>query len=143
MLKIYTDGSANPNPGKGGFGVVVIDNNNIIEKYSEQRNFTTNNEMELEAILYAIKKYGKQSFSVPLVYSDSAYAINIFTQWMYGWERRGWLKADNKEPENLTLIKEYYKLCQQGYKIDLQKVKGHSGDKYNEMADMLAKGLIK
>ena len=144
MLKIYTDGSANPNPGKGGFGVVVVDENNkIIETYSEQRNFTTNNEMELEAILYAMRKYGNSLFSVPLVYSDSAYAINVLTQWMYSWARYNWVKFDGKPPENLTIIKEYYKLCQKGYRIDLQKVKGHSGNQYNEIADMLAKGLIK
>ncbi len=74
----------------------------------------------------------------PQVYSDSAYAINTFTSWMFSWQKKGWLKSDNKTPENLDLIKSYFTLYEKGYRIELKKVKGHAGNKGNELADKLA-----
>lgn len=146
-MLIYTDGSCRGN-GKahasGGFGVCVIEDHKVVEIYRKDQSPTTNNEMELKAILYAFLKYGtKDNFNVPTVYTDSAYAYNTFTNWMYGWQRRGWKKADRKTPENLKLIRAYYDWEQQGYKINLQKVSGHSGNKYNELADALATGQIR
>ena len=152
---IYTDGSCQGN-GKsentGGFGVVVLDNDeNLIYNYSKQTTNTTNNREELKAILYAMIQHGQkelQQWEVkrledPIVYSDSAYAVNTLTNWMFNWERNGWKKADNKTPENLDLIQAYFSLYQEGYRIDLRKVKGHNNNKWNEMADQLATGQIK
>ena len=137
---IYTDGACSGNGSAaavGGFGVVVLDDDeNIIETYNKQNQNTTNNREELRAILYTLIKYGKNEH--PTVYSDSAYAVNTYNTWMWGWASRGWLKSDNKTPENLDLIQAYYNLCQQGYKINLKKCKGHAGNKWNEMADQLA-----
>lgn len=148
-MKIYTDGSAHPNPGPGGFGVVVMDdNNNIINTYKHQEENTTNNIQELKAILYAMLIYGIKPneddffLDIPIVYSDSAYCINIFTSWMHNWANNGWKKADNKIPENLEIIQAYYDWYQKGYRIDLQKVKGHKGIYGNELADKLARNLI-
>lgn len=141
-MVIYTDGSAHPNPGPGGFGVIVYENNEIIHAYSKHFDKpVTNNRMELKAILYALIYYGKGNIT-PTVYSDSAYAVNTLTSWMYGWQHNGWLKKDNREPENLDLIQSYYNLLQQGYSIDLQKCDGHSGIEGNELADKLATGQI-
>ena len=145
-MVIYTDGSCNGN-GKavnsGGFGVVVLDNDeNLVYTYSKRCENTTNNREELKAILYAMIKYGKTPNEIPTVYSDSAYAINTLTQWMYGWARNGWLKSDNRTPENLDLIQPYYDLVEKGYKINLVKVKGHAGNEWNELADQLATGYI-
>lgn len=138
----YTDGSASPNPGPGGFGVVVLDDNeNLITTYSEQYNYTTNNKMELSAILWAFLKYGSKNNTLT-VYSDSAYCINTLTNWMFNWERNGWLKSDNKEPENLDLIKPFFEFLQKGYQIELKKVKGHANNKWNKLADQLATGKI-
>lgn len=143
-MTIFTDGSAHPNPGPGGFGVIVLDNKTIIDIYSKQftNNPVTNNEMELKAILYAFLKYGvkKDSFHYPIVYSDSVYAISTFENWMFNWARNGWRKSDKKAPENLELIKAYYEWYQKGYRIDLRKVKGHSDNLYNNYADLLATG---
>ena len=144
-MKIYTDGSAHPtNPGPGGLGIVVCDdNNNIITTISKHFNtIITNNQMELLALLIVLKLYGKQN-DIPIVYTDSSYALNTYTNWMFGWARKGWVKSDNKTPENLNIIKEYYDLLNQGYKINLQKVKAHAGHTANELADQLARGLIK
>ena len=140
---IYTDGSAHPNPGPGGFGVVVCDdNNNIIHLYSKQTNNTTNNREEIKAILWSLLTYGKSNEEV-IVYSDSNYCVQTFTNWMFGWARNGWVKSDKKIPENLDLIQAYYNALNEGYKINLKKVKGHAGNKYNELADGLATGKVK
>jgi ribonuclease HI len=138
---IYTDGACSGNGSAnavGGFGVIVLDDNeNLITTHHEQVQNTTNNRMELSAILWTMIKYGKER-PAPTVYSDSAYCVNTLTSWMYGWAKRGWVKSDNKEPENLDLIQAFYKLTQQGYTIDLRKCHGHSGDYWNEQADKLA-----
>ena len=148
-MKIFTDGSAHPNPGPGGFGVVVMDDNdNIINIYKHQEKNTTNNIQELKAILYTMLNYGVKPnedeffLDIPIVYSDSAYSINIFTSWMHNWANNDWKKSDGKVPENLELIQAYYDWYQKGYRIDLQKVKGHKGVYGNELADKLARNLI-
>ena len=86
-------------------------------------------------------KYGKEK-PTPIVYSDSNYCVQTFTNWMFGWARNGWIKSDKKIPENLDLIKQYYDLYNKGYRIDLRKVKGHAGEEGNEIADALATGRL-
>lgn len=144
---IYTDGSAHPNPGPGGFGVVALDNSeNLLYTYSKQCAGTTNNREELKAILYAFLNHGVKindwNIDVPIVYSDSNYCVQTFNEWMFGWANKGWIKSDKKIPENLDLIQAYYNWYQKGYRIDLRKVKGHSGQKWNELADGLATGKV-
>ena len=139
---IYTDGSCLGNPGPGGFGVVILDDNeNLIKTYKERNDNTTNNRMELSAILWAFFKYGVPAATgvePPTVYSDSAYCVNTFNNWMFSWAKNGWIKSDKKKPENLDLIQLYHRYYQKGYRINLQKVKGHNGHKWNELADALA-----
>lgn len=154
MVTVYTDGACQGNGKKensGGFGVVVInEKQEIIEQYSKLCSNTTNNREELKAILYALIKYGTQETAAwelhpqtpPIVYSDSAYAVNTLTNWMFSWEKNNWKKADKQTPENLDLIQAYFELYQKGHRIDLRKVKGHAGNKWNEMADALATGRI-
>ena len=137
----YTDGSAHPNPGPGGFGVVIVDETTaeIIATYAKSSQKTTNNAEEMKAIIFAVCDAAKRGVPA-IIYSDSAYAINTFTNWMFSWERNGWVKSDGKVPENLELVKAFFELNKK-YKITLNKVKGHVGDKYNEMADKLATGV--
>lgn len=143
---IYTDGSCRSNPGgPGGFAVIILDDNeNLITTHTEYCPKTTNNREELKAILWAFLKYGTQSFhsSIPIVYSDSAYCINTFTNWIFSWANNNWLKSDNKVPENLDLIQPFYKHWQNGYRIKFEKVKGHSNNKWNNLADKLAGGYL-
>ena len=137
---IYCDGSSRGNPGKGGYGVVVLnDSEQLVTKYSKQEDNVTNNQMELKAILYALIHYGENP-NVPIIYTDSAYCHNTLTKWMDDWAARGWKKADKKTPENLSLIQAFYFLKQHGYRMDLRKCTGHNGHKWNEMADRLATG---
>ena len=150
-MVIFTDGSAYPNPGPGGFGVVIYENYNekkIIDCYAEKEEETTNNRMELKAIIYALKHYGvninNDGFTaIPIVYSDSSYAINSFLSWRLSWEMNGWKRPGGKEVENLDLIQEYTNLFNQGWRIDLRKIKGHFGIEGNELADALASGKKK
>lgn len=104
--------------------------------------------MEMKAIIWALENYGSPEDriiidSIPIVYSDSAYCVNSFTNWIKGWKANGWTRAKGKKLENLDLIKRYDELICQGYKIDLKKIAGHAGNKWNEMADGLATGRIK
>jgi len=140
---IYTDGSAQPNPGRGGYGVVILDDNeNLIQTVSRpEKDLTTNNREELKAILYAMRNYGQRQ-PIPIVYSDSAYAVQTLNDWMFRWAKNNWKQPKNKTPENLDLIQEYYYYYQQGYRIILNHIKGHNGHKWNEMADKLAKGEL-
>lgn len=142
MIEIYTDGSSRGNPGPGGYGFVVVEDGKIIDAISIQTEEpVTNNQMELCAVVHAMKRHGAPtSFFTPIVYSDSAYVVNTFTNWMYSWHNNGWIKSDKKTPENLKLIQEYYHLEQEGYKIELKKVKGHFNNEYNNLADKLATG---
>ena len=140
---IYTDGSCQGNPGPGGFGVVILDNNeNELSTHSERSENTTNNREELKAILWAAFSYGDTKDNL-IIYSDSAYCINTLTIWMFQWEKNGWKKANNKTPENLDLIIPFFKFLKKGYNITLKKVKGHSNNKWNNKADQLATGKIK
>ena len=116
----YTDGSAHPNPGPGGYGIIGIENDVVSFVRSKQyKGPVTNNEMELKAILYVMLNYGvkyDEWGQPPIVYSDSIYCVNTFNKWMFNWARNGWVKSDKKVPENLDLIQAYYDFYQKGYR---------------------------
>lgn len=141
-MTIYTDGSCLRNPdGPGAFAVICVDTQ---EEYAEYFPSTTNNRMEMLAIIYAVEHYCKpELFYIPTIYTDSNYALSTFTTWMYSWERNGWKRPKNQPVENLDLVQRYWNLMQNGYKANLQKVKGHNGIEYNEKADKLAKQAVK
>ena len=148
----YVDGACSGNGSDhatGAFGVIGIDpiwNINLFDHYEYSEN-TTNNREELKAIFYVMRNFGGPPNVASdwdriehTVYSDSAYAVNTFTDWMFRWARNDWKKSDGKIPENLDIIQAYYELYQKGYRIDLQKVKGHAkGETWNNQADKLAR----
>lgn len=143
----YTDGSAKGNGtshSSGGFGVVQVDeNDNIIWEYQDIKSPTTNNEMELMAILTALQHINESkqiNFTTPIIYSDSAYCVNLINDWMYSWERNGWRRPKNQEVKNLDIIKQIFELAKLA---QIRKVPGHSGIKWNEYVDSLATGKIK
>ena len=147
MRIYYTDGSATGNGTEnsiGGFGIVEVDeNNNILWQYQENNlKYETNNSMELTAILYALNhiEVEEASFTKPIIYSDSAYCVNLINDWMYSWERNGWKRPKNQEVKNLNLIKQIFELANLA---EIKKVKGHSDNKWNEYADKLATGVYK
>lgn len=149
MITAFTDGSCRGNPGPGGYGVIILEHDNpnledakVIDTNQVGCLKTTNNREEMKAIIWAMRRIGKR-FPTPIVYSDSAYCVNSFTLWIDNWRRNGWVRAGNKPLENLDLIQEYDALLKDGYRIDLKKVAGHSGVKWNEAVDGLATGRLK
>lgn len=133
---VYTDGACSNNQGyggqPGGWGVVFLDG----REFSGRDDSTTNNRMELTAAIEALRNTPKGS--EVQIHSDSAYVINGFNQnWIKGWIRKGWINSQGKPVENQDLWKTLLSL-EQDRKVEWIKVKGHSGDKWNELADRLA-----
>lgn len=145
MFTLYVDGSCSGNGNKenfGGMGIVLVkDDKEIVKEYSIPAVDTTNNRMEMSAIIYAIgiaKILNKSDPREIIIYSDSSYCVELINKWMYSWVVKGWKKSDKKTPENLDLVKELYRLMQFERAIKVQKIKGHNGDEFNERADYLA-----
>lgn len=145
--KIYTDGACSGNPGPGGYAFVVLSSGNLPLVVSGGKSNTTNNNMELMAIVRALKHLRARNLNVKVdkveVYSDSAYCINsIQLGWLQKWKLNGWVTRSGEEVKNLELWKSYLKLSS-GVDLKFVKVKGHSGDVYNDMADMAAQAASK
>lgn len=145
MIHIYTDGSSRGNPGLGGFGAVVYQCDDtketaIIHCYQEQFKHVTNNQMELRAILYAFEYATKYHPNEPcIIYSDSAYCVNICNDWIYTWVRNNWKNSKKKEVENINYVKALYKyLSTDFFMCQVNKCKGHKDLIGNELADALA-----
>ncbi|MGI6680985.1 MAG: ribonuclease H family protein [Bdellovibrionota bacterium] len=132
---IFTDGSARPNPGSGGWGVVFVKDGKIIEqKYGNEKE-TTNNRMELTALLNAFKMAPKNEEI--LVYTDSELCVNTFNKWIFSWEKNGWKKKTG-EIKNLDLVKKVYEAIKEKPNAKLTWIESHSGFLWNEYADSLA-----
>lgn len=129
-----TDGSAIRNPGPTGWAWV---NQRTGETGAGGLSHGTNNIGELLALRYALEHAGPDGDL--LVRADSQYVINIATTWGRGWQRRGWKKADGKVPENLEIVQTIITLIDaRTGRTELEWVKGHAGDTYNEIVDQLA-----
>ncbi|MDB6134697.1 MAG: rnhA [Verrucomicrobiales bacterium] len=138
---IHTDGSAKPNPGTGGWAVIIDAGPEEPLTLSGGKARSTNNEMELTAILHAMMWLRDNGSPPAVIHSDSRYAIGCISQWAAGWDRRGWRKAGGPI-QNLELIKVMLALSRS---LDLhwQWVKGHSGVRWNHLADTLAEAARK
>jgi ribonuclease HI len=137
--KIYTDGACSGNPGPGGWGAVIFDNNNKQKNISGSEKNTTNNRMELSAAIMALKKI--KTSSEILIYTDSTYVKNGITEWVLKWKRNGWKNSNRKPVKNKDLWVKLDNLCDQN-KVSWKWVKGHSNNKYNNLADELATQAI-
>lgn len=136
---IYTDGACSGNPGPGGWGAILMYNNHKKEICGGNKS-TTNNIMEISAVIEALKKL-KNPCNVS-VYSDSAYVVNCFNQgWIYNWIKKGWKTASNEPVKNKELWQELYNLTQI-HNVKFIKVKGHSDNEYNNRCDELARSQI-
>lgn len=136
---IYTDGACSGNPGPGGWAAILI-SGNYKKEISGGSKQTTNNIMELTAILEGLKAL-KQECEVE-VYSDSAYSVNAFNQgWIYNWIKKGWKTADGSDVKNKEIWQELYSLTKK-HKVKFIKVKGHSDNELNNRCDELARGEI-
>jgi len=137
---IYTDGACSGNPGPGGWGAVIFDNENKQKNISGSEENTTNNRMELSAAIMALKEVNKNSEIT--IYTDSTYVKNGITEWVLKWKKNGW-KNSNKEPvKNKDLWEKLVIFCEQNT-INWKWVKAHASNKYNNLADELATKAIK
>jgi len=139
-VTIYTDGACSGNPGPGGYGAILM-YNEITKEISGGENNTTNNKMELMAVIEALKLL-KVPCEVDL-YSDSAYLINCFNNnWLEGWKKKGWVNSKKEKVKNIELWQELDKL-NKIHKITWIKVKGHADNPYNNRCDEMARSEIK
>ena len=157
IYKYYTDGACTLiktekgyEKGPGGWAWVRIDpeTNKILKYDSGHKDKTTNNEMELMAILAALAYYDAHSYDEReadwvYIYSDSAYCVNIFTNWIKNWKANGWTRGKKHEPiENLEIIKKIDRLIEKfstGFRqVEFIKVPGHSNNEFNNYVDKLA-----
>lgn len=132
---VFTDGGSRPNPGPGGWGVVHVEEGKIIHRACGSENDTTNNRMELTALIEAFKFLPEDS-SVT-VYSDSNLCVQTVNTWAKGWEQRGWTRKGGPI-KNLELVKELYQLARRHPKVKLQWIKAHNGWLWNEYVDTLS-----
>lgn len=138
-ITIYTDGACSGNPGPGGWGAILMYKDNIKE-ISGGKKDTTNNIMELTAVIEALKLL-KFPCKVNL-YSDSTYVVNAFLQnWVINWQKNNWKTSDKKDVKNKELWKELIELCNI-HNVKFIKVKGHADNKYNNRCDELARNAI-
>lgn len=137
-IELFTDGACKGNPGLGGWGVLINNSNNFIELKGTQRQ-TTNNRMELIAVIEGLKSI-KENENIEIT-TDSMYVKNGINQWINNWKRNGWKTAAKKPVKNKDLWQELDELVQ-NYSIKWIWVKGHSGHPGNERADQLANEAI-
>ncbi len=146
-IDIYTDGACSGNPGKGGWAYVIInkDEDSELLRGSGADPLTTNNRMELSAVINALKKaqteYGTNGLYFS-VYTDSQYVQQGISSWIFNWKKNNWKTASKQPVKNQDLWQELDKLS-----ASLMPkwfwVKGHAGNKYNEICDNLAVSAMK
>ena len=139
-VEIYTDGACSNNPGVGGYGAILFyqDSNGQVheKKLSKGFNMTTNNRMELMAVIDALSVL-KKPCKVKL-YSDSKYVVDSINQkWLDGWVKKNWRLNTNNPVKNIDLWKKYIEIAK-AHEIEFIWVKGHASNKYNELCDKMA-----
>ena len=131
IINIYTDGSAKGNPGPGGYGV-VLSHNNIKKELSEGFRLTTNNRMELLAVIIGLESIIETGYEI-IIYSDSKYVVDAVNKnWVFNWE-----KINYKKKKNSDLWKRFLKIYRK-HKVSFKWIKGHAGHPQNERCDQLA-----
>ena len=134
-VTIFTDGACSGNPGKGGFGV-ILNYMGKIKEISKGFACTTNNRMELSAVIAALSAL-KEPCDITLT-SDSKYVVDAVTKgWVQSWQKNGWRKADKSPALNVDLWEQLLPLLQL-HQVQFVWVRGHNGHPYNERCDVLA-----
>ena len=138
-VTLYTDGACSGNPGIGGYGGILI-YGDVQREYSGGEEQTTNNRMEVMAVIVGLKRLKYPC--IVEVYSDSAYTVNAFNNgWIYAWKKADWKKADGKAVLNTDLWEELYALTKI-HEVTFHKVAGHADNALNNRCDELARAAI-
>ena len=137
---IFTDGSAEPNPGPGGWGVVAVSDGRVLwrARGSSRGKQTTNNRMEMSAIIAALRRVPPSAQAV--LYSDSNLCVQTLNDWAPRWAANGWRRNQNAEVKNEDLVREAYALKTERPGVNIRWQKAHAGATWNEYADRLADG---
>jgi len=134
-ITIYTDGACKGNPGPGGWGAWLRSSAGHEKELWGGEALTTNNRMELKAVIEALSALKRHSQVV--IHTDSEYVRQGITNWIHNWKQRGWKTADHKPVKNIDLWQRLDALAAT-HKVQWRWVKGHAGDPGNERADELA-----
>ena len=137
---LFTDGSSIPNPGPGGWGMVWVEKGEIKAEAHGHDGDTTNNRMELAALIAAYRALPEEAEAT--VFTDSRLCVDTITKWAPNWERNGW-KRKGSPLKNLDLIKELLRLARGHPKCKLEWIAAHSGFRWNEYADCLATAWLR
>ena len=132
---LFTDGSSVPNPGPGGWGAVWVRDGEVVEQRYRKSSHTTNNRMELTALIEAFKLLPLDSQET--VHTDSRLCVDTITKWAPNWKKKGWKKKSG-EIKNLELIQELLELFEARPGAKIEWIAAHSGNRWNEYADSLA-----
>lgn len=136
VLEIYADGACSGNPGPGGWGAILIWGDKIKEISGFEKE-TTNNRMELMAAIEALKQVKNPNVKIKL-YTDSTYVMKGITSWIITWKKNNWNKGKVKNVDLWQTLDD----ISSKFNIEWYWVKGHNGNKYNEIADQLARNAI-
>ena len=140
MIKIYTDGACKGNPGIGGWGALLVHNEQSIEIFDGELE-TTNNRMELKAVIEALNHATSMNDDVQ-IYTDSSYVQKGIQEWIHNWKMNGW-RSSNKKPVKNQDLWQMLDTLNSSLNVDWFWVKGHAGHPGNERADFLANEGVK
>ncbi len=136
MYTVYTDGGCSGNPGPGGWGFVLLKDGSLAAEKSGGEILTTNNKMELTAVIEALSFLKENGIKDASLYTDSQYVKNGITTWIKAWKKNGWKTSSKSEVKN----KEYWVKLESldaSLSVSWNWVKGHAGIKWNERVDEL------
>lgn len=142
-LAIYTDGGCSGNPGPGGWAYVIVENNVIVSEQWGAEHLSTNNRMELSAVIESLKAI-KTMPAIPdhiTIYTDSQYTRKGITEWIRNWKRNNWRTSDKKPVKNQDLWMELDSLAAE-FSLTWEWVPGHAGVEYNERCDHMTQTAI-
>ena len=137
---VFTDGSCEGNPGPGGWAAVWVEDDDVVRAESGGDPDTTNNRMELEALIAGLRMLPEDA--AVTVFSDSNLCVQTVNEWAEGWKRRGWRRKTGPIA-NLELVRELYALANVHPGVTLEWIKAHDGSRWNEYADVLASGWLR
>lgn len=139
-IDVYTDGACSGNPGRGGWAFVIVEKDKSIYEKSGAEAETTNNRMEMQAVIEALEEVHSQKLLDMdiTIYTDSSYVKNGITEWIKKWKKNGWRSSSNSLVKNQDLWLLLDSLVSSCSSLSWKWVKGHAGNKFNEMCDSLA-----
>jgi len=136
---VFTDGACEGNPGPGGWGYAWVEDDRVVREEWGGAPETTNNRMELSALIAAYKALPRDAEIT--IFSDSELCVKTVNEWAAAWQRRGWTRKGGPI-KNLELVRELYDLATAHPRVTLRWIKAHDGSRWNEYVDALAAGAV-